>query len=118
MKTWEGGLASHGGVLGIFVAFIFFRKNYAFQYPSIDLRRIFDFFVIPAALGAFFIRIGNFFNQEILGKVATVPWAIIFGDPADGSLPIPRHPAQLYEALFYLSTFAILFGLKQKNKNI
>jgi phosphatidylglycerol---prolipoprotein diacylglyceryl transferase len=115
-KTWEGGLASHGAVLGIFIAFVVFRSKYIKQYPSLSLQRVLDFFVIPAALGAFFIRIGNFFNQEILGKMTYVPWAIIFGNPADGSLPVPRHPAQLYEACFYLATFILLLRLKSKTK--
>ena len=116
LKTWEGGLASHGAVVGIFIAFMVFRKKYIKQYPSLSLQRILDFFVIPGALGAFFIRIGNFFNQEILGKATYLPWAIIFGDPADGSVPMPRHPAQLYEACFYLVVFFLLLRLKSKTK--
>jgi prolipoprotein diacylglyceryltransferase len=48
-------------------------------------------------------------NQEILGTKTTVPWAVIFGHPADGSIPTPRHPVQLYEALFYFILAAILF---------
>lgn len=116
LKTWEGGLASHGALIGIFIAFVVFRKKYIKQYPNLSLQRILDFFVIPAALGACCIRIGNFFNQEILGTITYVPWAIIFGNAADGSVPMPRHPAQLYEALFYLSIFCLLFALKSKTK--
>lgn len=116
IKTWEGGLASHGGLLGIFIAFLIFLKRYGKQYPLLNLQRILDFFVIPAALAACFIRVGNFFNQEILGKISHVPWAIIFGAPADGSLSAPRHPAQLYEAVFYLGVFVLLLNLKLKTK--
>jgi prolipoprotein diacylglyceryl transferase len=116
LKTWEGGLASHGGIVGIFIAFIVFRKKYIKQYPTLSLQRILDFFVIPAALGAFLIRIGNFFNQEILGMKSYMPWAIIFDNPADGSMPIPRHPVQLYEAFFYLITFFLLLRLRKQTK--
>ncbi len=64
--------------------------------------------MIPTALAAVFIRIGNFFNQEILGTPTDLPWGVLFLHPADGGAIVPRHPAQLYEALWYLVTFAIL----------
>ncbi|MCB1110961.1 MAG: prolipoprotein diacylglyceryl transferase, partial [Chlamydiia bacterium] len=54
---------------------------------------------------------GNFINQEVLGTVTAVPWAIVFGHPIDGSVPAPRHPAQLYEALFYCLTFLVFWRL-------
>jgi len=69
---------------------------------------------IPSALIAVCIRIGNFFNQEILGVPSNVPWAVIFGHPADGSKPVPRHPVQLYEAFFYLAVFGVLWLLRKK----
>lgn len=110
IKVWEGGLASHGAVLGILIALVIFQKKHRFC----SWRHLLDLLVLPAGVVAFFIRIGNFINQEILGKPADVPWAIIFGHPADGSFPVPRHPVQLYEAFFYLAVFIILWLLRKK----
>lgn len=111
-KVWEGGLASHGGAIGILVALWLFARNYR----MLSWLQWLDLLVIPAGLVGFFIRIGNFINQEILGKVTTVPWAVTFGHPADGSLPTPRHPVQLYEALFYLSVFGFLLWIGRTKK--
>lgn len=107
LKTWEGGLASHGGAIGIFIALILF----SLKMKKLSVIRIIDFLAIPTLLVGTLIRIGNFINQEVLGTVTTVPWAIVFGHPMDGSFPAPRHPAQLYEALFYLVTFLTFWKL-------
>lgn len=104
----NGGLASHGAVAGIVIAACAFRLRTRKQYPDLDVLRILDFMSAPAAFASCCIRIGNFFNQEILGLPSTLPWAVVFGHPADGSAPIPRHPVQLYEALSYLIIFFIL----------
>lgn len=112
VKVWEGGLASHGGVMGIIVAvFLFSRK-----YRDLSFLKLLDLLSIVAGLAAGCIRIGNFINQEILGTVTDVPWAVVFGHPADHSAPAPRHPVQLYEALFYFSLFALLFFYVRKKK--
>ena len=112
VKVWEGGLASHGGVIGILVAvFLFSRK-----YRELSFLRLLDLLSIVAGLAAGCIRVGNFINQEILGKVTNVPWAVVFGHPADHSAPAPRHPVQLYEAIFYLALFAVLFFYVRKKK--
>ena len=71
---------------------------------------------MPVALAASFIRIGNFFNQEILGKKTSVFCAVIFGSPMDGSIPFARHPVQIYEAIFYFLVFSILVYLAFKTK--
>ncbi len=110
-KVWEGGLASHGGAIGIFIALYFLYRSYDKKYSYL---RLLDLVVVPTAFVAVCIRAGNFINQEILGTVSRVPWAVIFAHPADGSLPIPRHPVQLYEAGFYLLTFAVLMLLWKK----
>ena len=75
---------------------------------------ILDRIVIPCALGAIFIRIGNFFNSEIIGKVAStnLPWAVVFKQVDD----LPRHPGQLYEAFGYIFVFIILVSLYWKTK--
>jgi len=112
IKVWEGGLASHGGAAGILIALWLFSR----KYTMLPWSRWLDLVVIPTGVVGFFIRFGNFINQEILGKITTVPWAVVFGHPADHSLPAPRHPVQLYEALYYLAVFGLLFWLFQKKK--
>jgi prolipoprotein diacylglyceryl transferase len=111
-KVWEGGLASHGGAIGILIALGLFAR----RYRMLTWIQWLDLLVIPVGLVGFFIRIGNFINQEILGTVTTVPWAVVFGHPADGSVPAPRHPVQLYEAMFYLCVFVSLFFLHRNKK--
>jgi len=100
---WKGGvrgLASHGGALGILVSlYLYVRKH-----PDRSYLPLVDRVVIPTALGGAFIRLGNFFNSEIFGRVTDVPWAVTF-------LRIdnqPRHPTQLYESFSYLLIFGIL----------
>ena len=105
IKIWEGGLASHGGVIGILIGIIMFYYRMHKSFSFLSIKRILDILVVPALLVGILIRIGNFINQEILGKVSDVPWAIVFGHPIDGSSLAPRHPAQLYEATFYFLAF-------------
>ncbi len=100
IKVWRGGLASHGAAVGIMLAlWLYSRKR-----KDISLLWILDRIVIVIALAGFFIRLGNFFNSEIIGVPASVPWAIIF-ERID---LVPRHPAQLYEAFSYLIIFVLL----------
>lgn len=106
IKVWEGGLASHGGAIGALIALAILARKIKIRWIS-----LIDLVVIPAALGGAFIRIGNFFNQEILGKVTDLPWAIIFGHPMDGTVPVPRHPVQLYESFYYFAFFGLLLWL-------
>ena len=74
LKIWEGGLASHGGFLGVMIALILFCR----KYPEISWFWVADRMTVPSMLTGGFIRIGNFFNSEIIGKATDVPWAIIF----------------------------------------
>ncbi len=111
LKVWEGGLASHGGAIGILLALYFFLKTTKKRYPTLTFLSMLDLLVIPSALVGSFIRLGNFFNQEILGTPSTLPWAVVFGHPADGSRPEPRHPVQLYEGIAYLLLFFLLICL-------
>jgi phosphatidylglycerol---prolipoprotein diacylglyceryl transferase len=113
-KTWEGGLASHGGAVGVITALALFRWRSKKTSPRLTLLSLFDILVIPTAFVGSCIRIGNFFNQEVLGSVTQVPWAIVFGHPFDGSSPLPRHPAQLYEACFYSMTCLFLWHMYKK----
>ena len=113
-RTWEGGLASHGGIAGILIALTLFRIRIRKLHPELTTTRLLDFLVLPSLIVAFAIRIGNFINQEILGKLSTLPFAVVFGHAADGSPPVPRHPAQLYEAILYLALFPLFFYLYKK----
>lgn len=99
IKIWKGGLASHGGMLGVLLAMYFFAKKYRLSYLW-----LFSRVTIPGILAGAFIRFGNFFNSEILGLPTDKPWGIIF-ERID---MIPRHPVQLYEAGAYLTLFFIL----------
>lgn len=90
-RVWEGGMASHGGMLGVVIAMgLFSRKR------DITFFEIADLVVTVAPIGLFFGRIANFINGELWGKPASVPWAMIFEKTGGGEMP--RHPSQLYEA--------------------
>jgi len=102
-RIWEGGLASHGGAIGIFIALWLLSKKMSFSFL-----RLLDLVAAPAALGGMFIRIGNFFGQEILGTPTRLPWGVIFGHPVGREEAVPRHPVQLYEALWYGLVFIAL----------
>ncbi len=104
--VWEGGLASHGGGLGVLIALYYGCKKY-----KIDFLWLIDRLVIPTALFGFFVRMGNFMNSEILGKPSELPWAVVF-ERVD---MIPRHPAQLYEGFSYLIIFFILTYIYKRN---
>lgn len=94
LKIWKGGLASHGGALGVLLAGYYFAK----RKQGYTLLGMLDRGAVPLATVAFFIRMGNLFNSEIYGLETTVPWAFVF-ERVDA---LPRHPVQLYEALTYL----------------
>lgn len=110
-KVWEGGLASHGATVGILLALFLYQKVICRKFPELSFQTLLDIIVVPTAFAACCIRIGNFFNQEIIGTPTSVPWAVIFGHPADHSVPEPRHPVQLYEGGVYLLTFFLLYYL-------
>jgi phosphatidylglycerol:prolipoprotein diacylglycerol transferase len=100
LEIWRGGLASHGGIAGIIVALYLYARQHRDQPYLWLLDRIF----IASTLGGIFIRIGNFFNSEIVGTPSDLPWAVIFSRIDS----VPRHPTQLYEALAYAVIFVIL----------
>ncbi len=99
----HGGLSSHGLTIGLLLTAWVYQKV-----KKIDLKNYLDLMVVPIPFLAGCIRIGNFFNSEIVGKITGVPWGVAFPyvDGVD-HLPIARHPQQLYEAL----TCFILFGI-------
>ena len=98
-EFWQGGMSSHGGFIGVALAcFIFSKQNKA---PFLLLC---DIVCIMAPAGLFLGRIANFINGELWGRIADVPWAVIFPKSAPSGTPLsliaPRHPSQLYEAVF------------------
>lgn len=115
-KIWEGGLASHGGAIGILIALLLFVRFSQKNRPRLPFSAVLDAIVIPTALAGGFIRLGNFINQEITGIPTQLPWGVIFGHPIDGIPGIPVHPVQLYEALFYFLTFSFLIFIWLKQK--
>lgn len=105
LKIWEGGLASHGGAIGILIAIWLYSKKVTKRSMLWTL----DKMVIPVALAGMFIRLGNLMNSEIVGSITTLPWGFIFLKAHGVENPeLPRHPSQIYEAICYLITFVIL----------
>ncbi|WP_257667765.1 prolipoprotein diacylglyceryl transferase [Parapedobacter tibetensis] len=103
------GLASHGGAIGILVGiFLFCRKT------KTDFLWISDRLVIVVALAGAFVRLGNFFNSEIIGLPSDLPWAVIFARVDQ----IPRHPAQLYEAISYVFIFILLWNIYHRRPTL
>ena len=100
LKIWHGGLASHGGTLGVLLAIYLFTKSCNYRFLTIA-----DMLCIPVALVSTFIRLGNFMNSEILGKYTDSPLGIVFARIGDA---MPRYPAQLFEAFAYFIIFIIL----------
>jgi prolipoprotein diacylglyceryl transferase len=103
---WRGGLASHGGYLGVIIAVYLFMK----KHPDLKFFWIMDLIAGPCLFVGGLIRVGNLFNSEIYGRATDVPWAIIF-QRID---PFPRHPAQIYEAIGYFTIAGILAWLEKK----
>ena len=110
LKVWEGGLASHGAAIGILLSLYLYSR----KHPDQPFLWLVDRIVITVALAGFFIRMGNLFNSEIIGKPTDVPWAFIFVRAQVPDPMIPRHPTQIYEALAYLVIFGILYYIYKK----
>jgi prolipoprotein diacylglyceryl transferase len=107
LQVWKGGLASHGAAVGITLALYVYTKKKKDQ-PYLWIS---DRVIINVALVAFFVRMGNLFNSEIIGKPADLPWSFIYTSVDN----VPRHPTQVYEALAYLIIFAILINIYRLN---
>ena len=118
LKIWEGGLASHGGAIGIVIA-IWIYSRHVTKRP---MNWTFDRLVVCVALAGMFIRLGNLMNHEIYGVATSLPWGFRFITNtyavshygADPIFSEPSHPTQIYEALCYLVTFVILYALYWK----
>ncbi|CAO5672836.1 MAG: Phosphatidylglycerol--prolipoprotein diacylglyceryl transferase [Holosporales bacterium] len=114
LKTWEGGMAFHGGLLGcVLAAYLYVKKN------KLPLTLFADLLALVTPLGIFFVRLANFVNQELYGRITDLPIGMIFkGDPH------PRHPSQLYEAflegilLFFILNFVFKRYLAPKKQGL
>lgn len=106
LRIWEGGLASHGGTIGVMLGVFAFS---IFQTKRNPLWT-FDRLVIPIALVGAMIRFGNLMNSEIYGHPTDLPWGFIFvrGHEFPG---LPCHPTQIYEALCYIALFVLLMWM-------
>jgi prolipoprotein diacylglyceryl transferase len=110
LKIWEGGLASHGGVIGIIIAVWLYSKRVTKK----SMLWTFDRVMVPTGFTAAMIRFGNLMNHEIYGGPTDLPWGFRFIDNMGlwmrGAEPVytePSHPTQIYEALIYLLVFGI-----------
>ncbi len=111
LAIWHGGLSFHGGLAGIAVALAVFCKK-----QKISFYYLADILVLPASLAMALGRIGNFINGELYGTVTNVSWCVKF-QSADGC----RHPSQIYESIYNIANFFILFALtkyKDANKKV
>jgi phosphatidylglycerol---prolipoprotein diacylglyceryl transferase len=104
LMVWQGGMAFHGGALGVIIATLLFCRS-----QKLNPLMLGDRVAVVVPIGLFFGRIANFINGELWGRAADVPWAMVF--PAD-RLQIPRHPSQLYQAgLEGIALFALMLIL-------
>ncbi|MBI3275675.1 MAG: prolipoprotein diacylglyceryl transferase, partial [Methylocystis sp.] len=106
IKTWKGGMAFHGGLIGASVGVLLFARR-----ENVPALTVSDICATVAPLGILFGRLANFIKPEMWGRASDVPWAMVFPHAGDA----PRHPSQLYEAgLEGLALFVIL-GLAARN---
>lgn len=110
IKVWQGGLASHGGALGIFIALIIWSRKISKRSVIWVLDRV----VVPTALVAALIRLGNLMNSEIYGIATDLPWGFIFERNGE---TVAKHPTQIYESLSYLLTFGVMMFSYWKTKS-
>lgn len=105
VRVWEGGLASHGVAAGLLVALWLYGRRHGIGWATLA-----DLFAPAGALAAGWIRLGNFFNSEILGRPADLPWAVVFARHD----AVPRHPVQLYEMLMGPLTWVVLVQVERR----
>lgn len=107
LRVWEGGMAFHGGLLGVIVAVALYARRI-----NVSVLAVWDFIAPLAPIGLGLGRLGNFIGQELWGRASDVPWAMVF--PRDPS-GLARHPSQLYQfALEGVLLFVIVFWFTRK----
>ena len=113
VKVWEGGLASHGGAIGVIIAVLLFSLITTRRSPLWT----FDRLVVPIALVGGLIRLGNLFNSEIFGGPTDLPWGMMFVRSREWHemyYGVACHPTQIYEALCYFALFGLLMWMYWK----
>lgn len=106
IAVWNGGMAFHGGMVGVLVAiWLFVRKHKGLKYMVLG-----DEVVMMLPIAITLVRLVNFINDELWGNVCSPdrPWCMVFPNADPSGVPMYRHPAQLYEAVLDLLTFPIL----------
>ena len=107
VRIWEGGMSFHGGFLGVVVAMWFLCRHHKIEFGALV-----DFIAPLAPVGLALGRLGNFINQELWGRPADVPWAMVFPNDPSG---LARHPSQLYQfAMEGMLLFGLLFWFTQR----
>lgn len=109
-KVWEGGLASHGGALGLILFMFLFIRRKKGQYDFLWLG---DRICVAVPIVGAAIRLGNLMNSEIYGKPTDYPWAFIY---VRGEDLLPRHPTQIYESLANISILILMLVLYNRYK--
>ena len=110
LATWEGGLASHGGAIGIIIAVLLYSRFVTRRNPLWT----FDRLTVAIALVGGLIRIGNLMNSEIFGHATTLPWGFMFPRSTEWHVfyeGVACHPTQLYEALTYFALFGLMMWM-------
>ena len=107
---WQGGLSFHGGLIGVIISLIIFCRK-----KGIEFLRLMDGVALAMPIGLGLVRIGNFLNGELYGKVTNGDWGFIFPTDPFGAL---RHPSQIYESFGEgLMLFLLLFYISKKTNN-
>ena len=108
LAVWHGGLASHGAAIGLLVAYGIFL----WRHPKLKFFDFADPLVVVACIPVSLIRLGNFFNSELVGRPSDVPWAVTFSRVDD----LARHPSQLYEFGYGMILFILLLWLWKRTQ--
>jgi len=111
LKTWKGGISSHGSAIGIIITLFIFKF-----YIKKPLLWLLDKALILALLAGSLIRIGNFFNSEKVGRKTNSNWGVIFKND-HFSTQVPRHPTQLYESFICFLMFLFFWNFYKNNRN-
>ncbi len=103
LQVWKGGLASHGGIVGVLIGMYIASRQ-----EKVTMLWVMDRVSIPIAMIASFIRLGNLMNSEIYGLYTDLPWGFIFERRGE---VLASHPTQIYESLSYFAVFILLLTL-------
>lgn len=114
LKVWNGGLASHGGIIGLLIWAMLYTRMYRSKIPFLTFLFLCDMAASVFGCAAFLIRIGNFMNQEIVGVPTELPWGVIFSSLQQGYPGVAVHPVQIYEGVGYVLLSSFIFLLVYK----